>query len=333
MTARKDDPVPPSSFPHLCATLRHLSCPMAKHGKLQTLGEYLLARSVLAALGIVPVSLATGVGRAMGFIAYASARNLRRTGKRNLELAFPEKSEFERRKILRSCFASLGRQLGFFSQFSTATPSSLLELIDLEGLEHLEAARAQGRGVILFTGHLGAWELTSLALSLRDHPLSFLVRRIDNPRVEQLVDARRTRFGNRTLDKLSAARAMVRILRSGEILGLLLDLNTLPDEAIFVNFFGIPASTGFMVAKLALRTEAPIIPIFAPWEEKRKKFAVRVEPPVSIDFTGNEDEDVRKLTAKLSLIVETQIRRYPDQWLWIHKRWKTRPPGEPGLYQ
>jgi KDO2-lipid IV(A) lauroyltransferase len=110
-------------------------------------------------------------------------------------------------------------------------------------------------------------------------------------------------------------------------------LNTLPEEAIFVDFFGIPASTGFMVAKLALRTEAPIIPIFAPWEEKRKKFAVRVEPPVSIDCTGNEDEDVRKLTAKLSLIVERQIRRYPEQWLWIHKRWKTRPPGEPSLYQ
>jgi len=306
---------------------------MAKHGKLQMLGEYLLARSVLASLGTVPVSLATGVGRAMGFIAYASARNLRRTGKRNLELAFPEKSEFERRKILRSCFASLGRQLGFFSQFSNAAPSSLLELIDLEGLEHLEAARAQGRGVILFTGHLGAWELTSLALSLRDHPLSFLVRRIDNPRVEQLVDARRTRFGNRTLDKLSAARSMVRILRSGEVLGLLLDLNTLPEEAIFVDFFGIPASTGFMVAKLALRTEAPIIPIFAPWEEKRKKFVVRVEAPVSIECTGNEDEDVRQLTAKLSLIVENQIRSYPDQWLWIHKRWKTRPPGEPSVYQ
>jgi KDO2-lipid IV(A) lauroyltransferase len=110
-------------------------------------------------------------------------------------------------------------------------------------------------------------------------------------------------------------------------------LNTLPDEAIFVDFFGIPASTSFMVAKLALRTEAPIIPIFAPWEEESKKFAVRIEPPVSIECTGNEDEEVRKLTAKLSLIIETQIRRYPDQWLWIHKRWKTRPPGEPSLYQ
>jgi KDO2-lipid IV(A) lauroyltransferase len=305
---------------------------MAKHGKPQTLLEYLLARLVLAALGMVPTSVAIALGRGLGLIAYASARNLRRTGKRNLELAFPKKSEDERRQILRSCFTSLGRQLGVFSQFSTAAPNSLLGLTDSEGLEHLETAKARGRGVILFTGHLGAWELTSFALSLLGHPLSFLVRRIDNPKVEQLVDAGRRRFGNQTLDKLSAARSMVRVLRSGEVLGLLLDLNTLPDEAIFVDFFGIPASTGFMVAKLALRTQAPIIPIFAPWEKERKKFVLRVEPPVSIEYTGDEDEDVRKLTAKLSLIIEEQIRRYPDQWLWIHRRWKTRPPGEPSLY-
>jgi KDO2-lipid IV(A) lauroyltransferase len=268
----------------------------------------------------------------MGRIAYASAGNLRRTGERNLELAFPEKSERERTEILRSCFRSLGRELGVFSQFSTASPHSLLSLTDCEGLEHLEAAKAQGRGVILFTGHLGAWELTSFALSLLGHPLSFLVRRIDNPKVERLVDESRTRFGNKTLDKLSAARSMVKILRAGETLGLLLDLNTLDDEAIFVDFFGIPASTNFMVAKLALRTQAPIIPIFAPWEEEREKFVLRLQQPVSIEGSGNEEEDVLRLTAKLSLIVEEYVRRYPDQWLWIHKRWKTRPPGEPSLY-
>jgi KDO2-lipid IV(A) lauroyltransferase len=305
---------------------------MVKHGKLQTLLEYSLAQSVLAALGAVPMSVAIAVGRVMGVIAYASARNLRRTGERNLELAFPERSESERRQILRSCFVSLGRQLGVFSQFSTANPASLLALTECDGLAHLEQAKARGRGVILFTGHLGAWELTSFALSLLGHPLNFLVRRIDNPKVENLVERSRVRFGNRTLDKLSAARSMVKILRSGEALGLLLDLNTLDDEAIFVDFFGVPASTNFMVAKLALRTEAEIIPIFAPWERERGKFVLRVEPPVAMDCTGNEDEDVRTLTLKLSLIIEEQIRRYPDQWLWIHKRWKTRPAGEPSLY-
>src|SRR5258705_474471 len=139
------------------------------------------------------------------------------------------------------------------------------------------------------------------------------------------------RLPNRTRLR-SAARSMVKILRSGEALGLLLDLNTLDDEAIFVDFFGVPASTNFMVAKLALRTQAEIIPIFAPWEPERGKFVLRVEPPVAMDCTGNEDEDVRTLTLKLSLIIEEQIRRYPDQWLWIHKRWKTRPAGEPSLY-
>jgi KDO2-lipid IV(A) lauroyltransferase len=305
---------------------------MAKHGKLQTIVEYASTRSVLAALGVMPPRIAIALGRAMGRIAYASAGNLRRTGERNLELAFPEKSERERTEILRSCFRSLGRELGVFSQFSTASPHSLLSLTDCEGLEHLEAAKAQGRGVILFTGHLGAWELTSFALSLMGHPLSFLVRRIDNPKVERLVDDSRTRFGNKTLDKLSAARSMVKILRTGETLGLLLDLNTLDDEAIFVDFFGIPASTNFMVAKLALRTQAPIIPIFAPWEEEREKFVLLIQQPVSIEGSGNEEEDVLRLTAKLSLVVEEYVRRYPDQWLWIHKRWKTRPPGEPSLY-
>jgi len=305
---------------------------MAKHGKLQTIVEYASSRSVLAALGVMPPRIAIALGRAMGRIAYASAGNLRRTGERNLELAFPEKSGRERTEILRSCFRSLGRELGVFSQFSTASPHSLLSLTDCEGLEHLEAAKAQGRGVILFTGHLGAWELTSFALSLMGHPLSFLVRRIDNPKVERLVNDSRTRFGNKTLDKLSAARSMVKVLRTGETLGLLLDLNTLDDEAIFVDFFGIPASTNFMVAKLALRTQAPIIPIFAPWEEERKKFVLRIQQPVSIESSGNEEEAVLRLTAKLSLVVEEYVRRYPDQWLWIHKRWKTRPPGEPSLY-
>ncbi len=306
---------------------------MAKHGKSKTLLEYLLARSILAALGFVPASVAMAFGRAMGHVAYASARSLRTTGRRNLELAFPEKSESERRQILRSCFVNLGRQLGVFSQFATATPDSLLGLTDCEGLEHLETAKSLGRGVILFTGHLGAWELTSFALSLLGHPLSFLVRRIDNPRVELLVDRSRARFGNRTLDKLSAARSMLRILRAGEPLGLLLDLNTLDDEAIFVDFFGISASTNFMVAKLALRTRAPIIPIFAPWDKERGKFVLRLEPPIPVESTGDESEDVRKLTTELSLVIEDQIRRYPDQWLWIHKRWKTRPTGEPDLYQ
>lgn len=305
---------------------------MAKHGALQTTLEYVAVRSILAILGLLPLPIAMLLGRAMGGLAHLLARDLRRTAHRNLLLAFPEKSESERNEILRACFDSLGRELGAFSQFSTGSPESLRAHVVVEGLENLEAAKALGSGVILFTGHLGAWELTSFSLSLLGQPLSFLVRRIDNPKVEQLVDRSRTRFGNQTLDKLSAARSMVKILRSGETLGLLLDLNTLGEEAIFVDFFGVPASTNFMVAKLALRTEAQIIPVFAPWDNVRKKFLLQIAPPVSIERTGDEDVDVRRLTTELSLIIEDRIRRYPGQWLWIHKRWKTRPPGEPTIY-
>ena len=307
---------------------------MAKPGKLQTLLEYAAARSVLTSLGLMPAPAAYGVGRAFGKLAYLLAGDLRRTGAINLRLAFPEKSDSERAELLRQCFDNLGRVLGLFSQFSSRSPEELRQLIDVQGLENLEAAkRVHGNRLLLFTAHLGAWELTSFGLSLVGHPFSFLVRRLDNPQIEQLVDRVRIRFGNQTLDKLSAARSMLKILRSGETtLGLLPDLNTLDDEAIFVDFFGVPAATTFIVAKLSVRTGAPLIPVMAPWSEEKKKFVLMVLPPISIEPSGAEEADVRLLTTKFSLVLEDQIRKYPGQWLWIHKRWKTRPPGEPPIY-
>lgn len=305
---------------------------MAKHGKLQTTLEYLPARIILLGLGLLPPGVAMSIGKFMGSIAYSLAANLRKTAQRNLELAMPEKSQAERDEIVKGCFASLGRTLGIFSQFSSRSANTLRKQFEIAGLEYLEKAKTEGKGVVLFTGHLGAWELTALSLSLIGHPLSFLVRRIDNDLVERVIDKSRQRFGNKTLDKLSAARSMMKTLRSGESLGLLLDLNTLDDEAIFVDFFGVPASTNFMVAKLALRTGSPIVPIFAPWSEKQKKYVVTLSPAIHPQVTGDEDTDVRQLTTQLTHVIEDQIRRHPQQWLWIHKRWKTRPKGTPGLY-
>lgn len=305
---------------------------MAQVGKFQTLLEYSLARSILGLLGILPLSWSMALGRRFGRVGHSMLGNLRRTGERNLSLAFPEKTEPERARLLKLCFENLGRQLGLFAHFSSASRETLLDITESEGLEHLEAAQAKGKGVILFTGHVGAWELSSFGLSLRDKPLSFLVRRIDNPRVEQVVDRTRTRFGNRSVDKRAAARSMLKILHSGETLGLLVDLNTLETEGIFVDFFGLPASTTFMIAKLALRTEASVIPIFVPWNDQRGKYRIHMLPPVCVKRTDDEARDVHNLTAELTKILEEYIRRYPDQWLWIHKRWKTRPSGEPDLY-
>jgi KDO2-lipid IV(A) lauroyltransferase len=305
---------------------------MGKHGKVQTAVEYGAARSILTGLGLLPRPLAVSLGLGLGRIAYTLGGRLRRTGARNLRLAFPELSEKERARILRGCFANLGRLLGEFSRLSRATPESLHRIIECEGLENLEAARAAGRGVILFTGHLGAWELSSFALSAFGYPMSFLARRIDNPKVEKIIEQTRTRFGNRSIDKRSAARPLLRTLRAGGTVGILVDLNTHPHEAIFVDFFGIPASTTSGLATLALRTGAAVLPVFIPWDEERRRFVLRVDPPLSIERTGDEAEDVTRLTSLFTSVIEGYVRRFPGQWLWIHRRWNTRPAGEANFY-
>ena len=307
---------------------------MAKRGKLQTFLEYSVARSVFTTLGCLPPSFAMGIGRAVGGVAYMLAGDLRKTAATNLRLAFPEKSEEERAQLVRGCFDSLGRLMGFFSQMSSRSEQELKALIDVQGWENLEAAReVHGQKLLLYTGHLGAWELTSFGFSLLGHRFVFLVRRIDNERIEQMVDRVRTRFGNQTIDKLSAGREMLRILRHGKTsIGLLPDLNTLDDEAIFIDFFGVQAATTFLFAKFALRTNTPIIPVFSPWDEEKGKYLIVVEKPVTFERTDDEEENVRRLTIGLTQRIENQIRRYPSQWLWVHKRWKTRPPGEPGIY-
>ena len=305
---------------------------MAKRGRLQTNLEYALARTVLSILGLLPRSTAVAVGRTLGRIGYLCAGKLRQTGARNLEIALPQSDAAEKERILRGCFESLGRMLGEFSQLPSITPKQLSEIVDSEGLEHLQAAQARGRGVILFTAHLGAWELSSFALSAFGHPLSFMVRRLDNDVIEGMIDRVRTRFGNRTLDKNAVSRQALRELNEGGTLGMLPDVNMLAREGVFVDFFGTPASTTSMLAKLALRTGAAVIPIFVPWDETRGRFILRLEAPLVVERTGDEAEDVQRLTASFMNRIEAVVRDYPEQWLWIHKRWKTRPPGEPELY-
>jgi KDO2-lipid IV(A) lauroyltransferase len=305
---------------------------MAKRGRLQTLLEYSLARAVLSGLGILPRRLAVAVGRSLGRIGYLLFSDLRRTGSRNLNIAFPDVSQDERKRMLRGCFDNLGRMLGEFSQLSRITPDQLRQIVACEGLDHLRSAQARGRGVILFTGHLGAWEFTSFALSAFGLPFSFMVRRLDNDLIERMIDKVRQRFGNRTLDKNAVSRQALRELNEGGTLGMLPDVNMLAREGVFVDFFGTPASTTSMLAKLALRTGAAVVPIYAPWDRQRQRFLLQLEAPLLVERTGDETEDVRRLTAAVMASIENVVRRYPEQWLWIHKRWKTRPLGEPELY-
>ena len=305
---------------------------MSKKSSIQTNLEYAAVCLIIGGLGILPRHLAVKTGYFLGNLAYHMSRKLRQTGRRNLILAFPQLTENERTHILRESFVSLGRLLGEFSQFSKATPESLHKIVACEGLENLEAAQKKGRGVIMVTGHVGLWEYSSLALSAFGHPLNFLVRRMDNPKIERLIESVRTKFGNRTISKVSATRTMLKILRAGGTLGILTDVNTTAAEGIFVDFFGVPAATTFIMAKLALRTGAAVLPGFAVWDQEEQRVLLNIESPVTFEKTGDEPADVKNLTASATKEIENCIRNYPDQWLWIHKRWRTRPQNSPPIY-
>jgi KDO2-lipid IV(A) lauroyltransferase len=307
---------------------------MAKPGKLQETLEYALTRTLLGVLGALPRVWAVRVGRELGHTAYTFGGGWRRTGARNLELAFPELGEREREKLLRGCFDSLGRLLGEFSQFPRTTPEKLREIVEYDpvGLAHLREAEREKRGVIFLTGHLGAWELLSLGWSALEYPISFLVRPIDNPRVEELIESIRTRFGNQPIDKKMAARTALRVLKEGGTLGILADLNTQPKEGVFVPFFNQLACTTAGIATLALRTDAIVIPTCAVWNQERQRFFFHGDPPVELIRTGDNKRDIELNTARFTAAIEQMVRLYPDQWLWIHKRWRTRPPGEADLY-
>ncbi|HEX8097353.1 MAG TPA: hypothetical protein VF507_04930, partial [Pyrinomonadaceae bacterium] len=241
---------------------------MAKPGKLRETLEYAAARALIGGLGLLPRRAAVATGRALGRAAYTLAGSLRRTGERNLQLAFPEMDEAGRERLLRGSFRNLGRLLGEFSQFPRATPERLREMVEYDqvGLTHLRDAERDKRGVIFLTGHLGAWELLSFGWSALEYPINFLVRPIDNPRIEAYIEGIRTRFGNRAIDKKVAARQALRVLRDGGTLGILADLNTQPNEGVFVPFFDRLACTTAGIATLALRTNAMVIPTCAIWD-------------------------------------------------------------------
>lgn len=307
---------------------------MAGRENLQSKLEYLLARSTLGLFGVLPRPVAIGLGRAMGRISYWLPLKLRRTGKRNLEIAFPAMDQKERELLLRGCFDSLGRLLAEFSQFPRMSPERLRGMIEYDqvGLAHLRDAEKNKRGVIFLTGHLGAWELLSFGWSALEYPISFLVRPLDNERIEEMIERVRTRFGNRAIDKKSAARQALRVLRQGGTLGILSDLNTHRFEGVFVPFFGKLACTTAGIATLALKTDAVVIPTCAIWDKERKRYFFHGDPAVELVRTGDHDKDIEVNTARFAAAVERMVRLYPDQWLWIHKRWKTRPPGEPDVY-
>jgi KDO2-lipid IV(A) lauroyltransferase len=303
-----------------------------QRGLVRSYIEFAIAWVILKGIGLLPRQWAIKFGQAVGATAHAVLPHLRRHAEANLRLAFPEMNEGERARIKRGTFQNLGRLLGEVSQFPRFNRDNIESVVQYVGLENYQNAVAAGRGVILLTGHIGAWELSVFAHSLYGHPMSFLARRVDNPLVEQLAERQRTRFGNRSIDKKNSIREVLKTLKSGGVVGILADLNASREEGVFCDFFGIPACTTAGVATLALRTGAVVLPGYIVWDEEAKIHRLHFEAPIETVNTGNRDEDVQTNTARYAKVIESIVRRHPDQWLWIHRRWRTRPEGEPEIY-
>jgi Kdo2-lipid IVA lauroyltransferase/acyltransferase len=275
--------------------------------------EYVAAVALLKSFGWIPRFAAYPAAELVAALGYRLAGRQRRAGMRNLRMAMPELSDRERLAILRGSFSSLGRLL--------------------VGFEHYETAVKRGQGVIFLTGHFGSWELSCFAHSLHGHPMKFVVREIDNARVERLIGSYRERAGNTPIEKRHASRDILRALRNNETIGILVDQNTTRDEGVFVDFFGIPAATTPAIATLALRTGAAVVPGFLIWDRKTRKHRLHFDPPMELITTGDPARDILENTRACNAVLERMIRLYPDQWLWIHRRWKTRPEGEASLYE
>jgi KDO2-lipid IV(A) lauroyltransferase len=299
---------------------------------LRNLLEFLPAWLLLKALGLLPRSAAIFIGKLTARVVYYLHGRLRHTAHRNLAMAMPEMGADERVRVIKGVFRNLGRLLGEFSQFPKLTPENIDQIVIYDGLENYKSAAERGRGVLLLTGHVGSWELCAFAQGLYGYPLSFLVRLLDNPLINRMANHHRELSGNRTINKMMAVKPVLETLKRGGDVGLLIDVNVLSDQGIFCDFFGIPASSTMGLAVFALRADAPVVPGFLIWDERLKKHRLRFDPEIPLVRTGDFKEEVRINTERFTRVVEEYVRRYPDQWLWIHKRWKTRPQEEPDLY-
>lgn len=288
--------------------------------------------AVARSLGRLPRSVARALVGLLTATLYRVLGRLRRVGQRNLELALPETSSTERQRILRTLFRNLGWHMVEFSRMSRYTPKNTQNKIRTEGLEHYLAAQARGKGVLVLTGHLGTWELSSFYHSLMGHPMGMVIRRLDNRLLDEYVNGIRCLHGNRVLHKDDFARGLLTAMRQGQTVGILMDTNMTPPQGVFVKFFGIEACTASGLARVALKTGAAVLPGFCLWEEYEQQYVLRFGPELHLEQTGNIDQDILSATQQCNDVLESWIRRYPEQWLWIHRRWKTRPAGQPPLY-
>jgi Kdo2-lipid IVA lauroyltransferase/acyltransferase len=294
--------------------------------------EYAAVWFILKGLGVLPRSLARSLAAVIARILFALRPKLRKTAEVNLKIAFPEWSDTQREETIRAMVRNLGRMAAEFARFPKYSKENIEQLVVLDGHENFLEGQRQSKGVLYLTGHIGAWELSSFAHALYGYPLHYMARPVDNKKVDDLVNGYRCLSGNRPIFKNESARVMLRILKEAGTIGILADQNTMPDEAVFVDFFGKMASTTSGIARVALHTGAAVVPGYAVWDQSLRKYRLRFEPAVELVRTGDTERDVRENTQKFTKVLEGIIRKYPEQWVWVHGRWNTRPKGEPPVY-
>ena len=294
--------------------------------------EYLAVRTLLGTLAMLPRSLARFVGGCFGLATWIFAPRLRRVGERNLALALPHLPQRKRSRILRASLRGLGWQLAEFARMARYSAEEAQRHIRYDGLDNYLAARDRGRGVLVLTAHLGAWELSSFFHSLMGYRMAMVIRPLDHPGIDALVNGIRTLHGNRVLPKNDFARGLLKAMANGETVGILMDTNMTPPQGVFVPFFGVDACTGSGLARVALHSGAAVLPGFLLWEAAERRYVLHFGPELTLLRSGDVNADTLANTALFTRTLEAYIRQYPEQWLWVHRRWKTRPPGESSLY-
>ena len=292
--------------------------------------EYYPLRGLLRMLQILPPALCRKACSSLLHGILFFLPNRRRLIQKQIEVSFPDFAPEEHRRIARQSVDNLAQGLAMFARIPLMTDDMMEKKVEIEGFEHIREAFRQGRGMITFTAHYGCWELMAIYVTRLYPKISMLVRPLDNPLLDAMVSAVRECGGGGVIDSRRVFKDGIRLLRDNGILGILIYQN-FHKGGVFVNFFGRLACTTTGPARVARKTGVPIVLGLVIWDSKLKKYRLRFDPVEWINCQ-NPEEEIQVNTANFTRLLEEYIRRFPDHWLWVHRRWKTRPEGDPPLY-
>ncbi|MEW6455736.1 MAG: lysophospholipid acyltransferase family protein [Acidobacteriota bacterium] len=295
--------------------------------------EFVFILLVKTIINFFPRYIALKIGGQIGKILYFLDRAHRKTVLKNLYIAFKnEKSEKELNEIAKNTFIHFGKVIADIFKSLYIKKEELLKIVEINGIENLENALRNKKGVLLFSAHYGNWEIAVLRLALEHDAICWLARKMDNPYLENIISKVRQSFGSKIIYKKNATREVLSHLRKNTIIGILIDQNILEKEGLFVDFLGEKASTTPFLAIFHLRTGAPIIPMFCV-PDSNYKYYVKLYPPIQFENYDPSIKNQLKITQFCTKIIEKEVKENPAFWFWFHKRWKTRPKGERSLYE